>query len=139
VADTDTNLILAWALQLAVLGDFWSKRIQWRVGSVSLLVNLLAIADMVRERFFAAEISYLVPLGDFGGFRTGEVMLIADSLLVVGLLSARRGRLTARARRLLALVAISFLCGLGLATAANPQVGVLLGVPVLAYHALCTW
>jgi hypothetical protein len=136
VADTGTNLLLAWALQLAVLGDFWPRRVQWRVGGVSLLVNLAGIANMIRERFFAAEVSYLVPLGEFGGFRTGEVVLILDSLFVTGLLYSRRRRLKPPARRLLALVAVTFVCGLGLATAANSQVGVLLGVPVLAYHAL---
>ena len=136
VADTGSNLILAWALQLAVLGDYWSRRVQWRVGGASLGVNLAGIANMVRERFFASEVSYLIPLGELGGFRTGEVMLIADSVFVVGLLTWTRSRMPARARRLLALLAITFLCGLALATAANEQVGPLLGVPVLAYHAL---
>ena len=136
VADTGTNLLLAWALQWAVLGDFWPGRIQRRVGLASLAVNVLGIANMVRERFFADEIHYLIPLGEFGGFRTGEVLLIADSVLATGLLFAARRRVPPVARRLLGLVAVTFLCGLGLATAANHQVGVLLGVPVLAYHAL---
>jgi len=135
VADTGSNLLLAWAIQLAVLGDYWRER-RWRVAAASLGVNLLAIGNMVRERFFAEEIHYLIPLGDFGGFRTGEVMLIADSLFVVALLTAARTRMPRRARPLLGFVALSFLCGLALATASNQQVGLLFGVPTLAYHAL---
>lgn len=136
VADTGTNLLLAWAVQWAVLGDFWSRRVQWRAGGISLAVNVLAIGNIVRERFFTSEISYLIPLGDFGGFRTGEVMLIVDSIAVTVLLTARRRSLDAPARRLLALLAITFLCGLALATAGNEQVASLAGVPVVAYHAL---
>jgi hypothetical protein len=136
VADTGTNLLLAWALQVAVLGDFWSRRTQWRVGAASLVVNVCGIGHMAYERFFAAQRSYLLPLGDFGGFYTGEALLILDSLLVTALLVVARSRLTRPTRRLLALVAATFVCGLGLATASNQQVGVLLGVPVLAFHAL---
>jgi hypothetical protein len=136
VADTGTNLLLAWAIQWAVLGDFWPKQTQWRIGLASLALNLAGIANMVRERFFASEIHHLIPLGEFGGFRTGEVLLIADSLLVTALLFSVRRRLPAPARPLLGLVALTFVCGLALATAANHQVGVLFGVPVLAYHAL---
>jgi hypothetical protein len=136
VADTGTNLLLAWAIQAAVLGDFWSRRVQWQVASASLGLNLLAIANMVRERFFLEEITYLIPLGDFGGFRTGEVMLIVDSLFVTALLIHVRKRMPKRARPLLGLVALTFVCGMLLATAGNEQVGVLFGVPVGAFHAI---
>ena len=135
VADTGSNLILAWSLQVAVLGDFWSKQVQWRVGGASLAVNLAGIANMVRERFFA-EPTYLIPLGDFGGFRTGEVLLILDSLLVTALLYLGRHHFPQQAKRLLNLLAVTFLVGLALATAKNEEVGVWLGQPVLAYHAL---
>lgn len=136
VADTGSNLILAWAVLVAVLGDFFSRRTARRVALASLVVNLAAIGQMVHERFFAAEPRHLISLGDFGGFHAGETMLIADSLLVTGLLIHARRRMPASARRLLGVVAITFLLGMGFATAANTQVGVLLGVPVLAYHAL---
>ncbi len=136
VADTGSNLVLAWALQVAVLGDFFSRTVQWRFALASGLVNLAGIANMVRERFFADEITYLVPLGEFGGFRTGETMLILDSILVVGLLYASRGSIPRDAKPLLNLTAVSFLVGLGLATASNDQIGMLLGTPTLAYHAL---
>lgn len=136
VADTGTNLLLVWAIQLAVLGDFWSRRVQWRVGGISLGLNLVGIANMVRERFFLDEVTFLIPLGEFGGFRTGEVMLIADSIFATALLFHVRRRMPQRARPLLGFVAFTFVCGLLLATAGNSQVGVLFGVPVLAYHGL---
>lgn len=135
VADTGSNLILAWALQVAVLGDFFA-RIARPVAVGSLALNLAAIGQMVHENFVAEEIAYLIPLGGFGGFRVGESMLILDSVFIVVLLYRARTRIPPAARRLLHLLALTFLAGLGLATAANPQVGVLAGQPVLAYHAL---
>jgi hypothetical protein len=136
VFDTGSNLALAWALQVAVLGDFWPRRVQRRVAAISLGANLLAIAQMVHERFFAAEIRPLVPLGSFGGFHAGEAMLILDALLVAALLYRARGRIPPRARPVLHLVTAIFLCGLALASAANPRVGSLFGVHLLAWHAL---
>jgi hypothetical protein len=123
VADTGSNLVLAWALQLAVLGDFDSRRAQVRVGVLSGLVNLAAIGWMIQERFFAAERHYALTLGTFGGFYIGELVLILDSLLVVGLFYRARHRIAGRAMPLLHLVAITFVLGLALATAKNPQIG----------------
>jgi hypothetical protein len=135
VADTGSNLILAWALQVAVLGDFW-PRLQLRVAVASLLLNLIAIGKMVHENFFAVARLHLIPLGDFGGFYAGEVMLIVDSVLVVSLLYLARPRIAPMAKPLLSITALMFLIGLGLATADNQEIGQLFGVPVLAYHAL---
>ena len=135
VADTGSNLILAWALQVAVLGDFFPRLLR-PVAWGSLALNLAAIGQMVHENFVANEIRYLIPLGEFGGFRAGESMLILDRLLVVTLLYRARTRIPEAARRVLHLLALTFLVGLGLATAANTQVGMLAGQPVLAYHAL---
>lgn len=123
VADTGSNLVLAWALLLAVLGDFHPRRTQVRVGVAAGAFNLAAIGWMVWERFFAAERHYLVPLGDFGGFFAGEVALILDSFLVTVLLYRGRHRVPRRAMPLLHLVAVSFLVGLGLATGSSTQLG----------------
>jgi hypothetical protein len=136
VADTGSNLILAWAFQVAVLGDFWSRRVQRRAGAASLCANLLAIGWMIRERFFADGPRFLIPLGEIGGFTAGEVTLILDALLVVALLYRSREHWPSRARPVLHVATALFLCGLALATAANPRVGTLFGVRVLAWHAL---
>ena len=91
---------------------------------------------MIHENFVAAGRVHLIPLGEFGGFYAGEVMLITDSILVTGLFYRARNQIVASAKPLLNLTAIMFLVGLGLATADNDQIGSFLGAPVLAYHAL---
>jgi hypothetical protein len=131
VSDTGTNLLLAWALQVAVLGDFYSARFQRRFAVTSALVNLAGVAWMVYESFQVARI-YAIPLGEHGGFHIGETLLIVDSWIVVGLLYSGRQSIPRRAMPLLHLTALTFLVGLGLASAANTQVR----APFFAYHAL---
>ena len=43
VADGGTNLLLAWLLQVAVLRDYYSPAVRWRVTIVSGLVNSAVI------------------------------------------------------------------------------------------------
>ncbi len=116
VADVATNLLLAFALQLAVLGDFYGPRFRNRLGLASALANLVAIAGLVREAVTGVKV-YAIPLGDFGGFYPGEAMLIADALLAMGLFYAARHRIARAAMPLLHCVTAIFLVGLGLATA----------------------
>jgi hypothetical protein len=116
VTDVGTNLLLAFSIQLAVLGDFYGPRFRTRLGLASGLANLVAVAGLVREAVTGVKV-YAIPLGDFGGFYPGEAMLIANSLLVVGLFYAARGRIARRAMPLLHCVTAIFLVGLGLATA----------------------
>ena len=132
VADTGSNLILAWAILVAVLGDFHPPATARRVALATLAINLAAIAWMTYERCVLPERTHVIPLGEFGGFYAGEFVLILDSFLVAGLLYRARDRIVPAARPVLHIVLVSFLVGLGLATAANEQVG----GPVLAYHAL---
>jgi hypothetical protein len=116
VADVGTNLLLAYALQLAVAGDFYGRRFRNRLAVFSAIANLIAIAGLIREAVTGVK-HYAIPLGDFGGFYPGEAMLIADSLLVVGLFYAARRRIAPAAKPLLHAVTGIFLVGLGLATA----------------------
>jgi hypothetical protein len=132
VADTGSNLILAWALQLAVLGDFHAPAVRLRVALASLALNLAAIAWMIGENFGGIPRRPVVPLGEFGGFYLGELVLILDSLFVTALLYRARQHIPPRARPLLNLVAVSFVVGLLLATADNQEVV----RPVIAFHAL---
>jgi hypothetical protein len=39
VADIGRNLLLAWALQVAALGDFCPRPIQWRIAAASGIVD----------------------------------------------------------------------------------------------------
>lgn len=116
VADVGTNLLLAWALQLAVAGDFHGPRTVRRLAWGSGAVNAAAVLWMVREAVTGVK-THWIPLGEFGGFYAGEAVLIADAVLVVGLFYAARRRIAAPARPLLHAVTAIFLVGLGLATA----------------------
>lgn len=131
LADVGTNLLLAFAIQLAVLGDFYAPRTRAIVGAASGFANAAAVLWMLREALTGAR-GYAVDLGGFGGFYAGEAVLILDCFLVVGLLYARRRRVPPRARPLLHLVTLSFLLGLGLASAAGDVVH----GRWIAYHAL---
>ena len=98
---------------------------------IEMAANLAGVAWMAREAVTGVK-QPLLSFGEFGGFYAGEVLLIADSLLVVGLFYARRGRIEARAMPLLHLVTATFLVGLGLATASNQTVH----GRIFSYHAL---
>lgn len=130
-ADVSSNLLLAWALQLAVLGDFWPAAARNRVAVLSGAVNLAAVAWIFREAV-TGEKHYVVSFGGHGGFYLGEVVLILDSFLVMGLLFARRREIPARAKPLLYWVTATFTLGLFLATAGNQEVA----EPFFSYHAL---
>lgn len=116
IADVGTNLLLAFAIQLAVAGDFYGTRFRNRLALLSGVANLVAVAGLVREGVTGVK-SYAIPLGDFGGFYPGEAMLIADAFLVTGLFYAARERIAPAAKPLLHAVTAIFVVGLGLATA----------------------
>ncbi len=129
--DIGTNLLLAWLIVVAVLGDYYERRTRRWVAGVSgaLIVLFLAWKLAVGPLSRLNAISF----GAFGGFHWGEILLIVNSFLGVGLLYARHSRIPAHARPLLYLLTGIFLLGLALATASNQQVD----FRILAYHA--TW
>lgn len=116
VLDVATNLLLAFAIQLAVAGDFYSRRFRHRLALGSGALNLAAVAGLIHEGFTGVK-TYAIPLGALGGFYPGEAMLIADSLLIVALFYAARRKIAREAMPLLHCVTGIFLVGLGLATA----------------------
>lgn len=116
VLDIATNLLLAYAIQLAVAGDFYSDRFRIRLAIGSAALNLAAIAGLVHEAVTGVK-HYAIALGELGGFYPGEAMLIADAFLIVGLFYAARNQIAREAMPLLHCVTGLFLVGLGLATA----------------------
>lgn len=131
VADVASNLLLAWFLQLAVLGDFHGRTTRLRVGLLSGAINLVAISGLVREGLTGVKV-LAIDFGEYGGFYPGEAMLIADSWLVVALFFLNRRRIPEAARPLLHVVTATFLFGLALATAS----GSFVTGRVLSFHAL---
>jgi hypothetical protein len=130
--DTGSNIVVAWALALAVLGDYYEGPFARRARPLLTLAMLAGVAWHLADRLPGAERGYLIPLGAWGGFHPGEGFLIAFAWLVVGLFWARRTSIPARAKPLLGLVVGIFFAGFLLATASNEQVV----YPFFAMHAL---
>lgn len=130
--DTGSNIVVAWALALAALGDYYRPEFRRWARPLLTLAMLVGVAWHLHDRLPSTERGYLVPLGDWGGFYPGETWLIAFSWVVVALFWARRGRIPAPARPLLGVVVAIFFCGLLLATANNEQIV----FPFFAMHAL---
>jgi hypothetical protein len=129
--DTGSNIVVAWSLALAVLGDYYAERVRRRARVALTLAMLVGVAWHYFDRQ-SAERAYLIPLGGWGGFYPGESWLIGLSWVVVGLFAARRQRIPAAARPLLLAVCGAFFAGMLLATARNEAVL----FPFLALHAL---
>lgn len=130
--DTGSNIVVAWALALGVVGDYYDAAFQRRARPLLTAAMLAGVAWHFVDRLPGAERSYLIPLGAWGGFYPGESFLIAFSWLVVGLFWARRTRIPARAKPLLGLVVAIFFAGMLLATGSNEQIV----YPFFAVHAL---
>jgi len=130
--DTGSNLVVAWAIGLAVLGDYYDRPFRSRARLALTLMLSIGLVWHLRDSLPGVTRSHLVPLGAWGGFYPGESFLIVMSWLAVALFAARRTAIPERARPLLGLVTILFLLGMLLATARNDVVV----YPFLALHAL---
>lgn len=130
--DTGSNIVVAWAVGMAALSDYYEPAAARRGGRLLTAAMLAGIAWHFVDRLPGTERHYLIPLGTWGGFYPGESCLIALSLAAAGLFAARRGRMPPRARPLLASVLALFTGGMLLATARND----LVVAPFLPLHAL---
>lgn len=126
LADTGSNLLVGWALVYAVSGDFVerTKRIPWLW--VITVINLVGIASMIYEIYLQGDLFRIA------GFFPGELVLIIDAVMAIGLLAGNFMKLSPNARPLIIVVALSFLVGAYLASFNGHQVG----FKIIAYHAL---
>lgn len=129
VADIGTNLLLAWALQFAILGDYYSSRTQ-RI--VTTITGVIIIAYIIQLIASGPERRLAITFGESGEFTWGELLLIANSILAILLFYLRKAMIPAQARPLLYLITILFLIGLGFATQANQRVD----FTIVAHHAI---
>ena len=130
-ADTGSNLLLAFGIQVAVLHDYYVEATRRRVLLASGLVNALAVAWMGAETYLG-HVPFPLRFGQHGGFNVGELVLIADALLVTGLLFGAKERVPAHARGLLRAIFFTFLLGVALASADGTKVD----LRVFSHHAL---
>lgn len=129
LADISTNLLLAWAIQFAALGDGWPARFRNAARLVSGACNGLMITAIV---VLGPAMKFnFVPLGSFGGFTPGETLLILDCIFAVVLISAKSQYFSPGSRRVLPITVAFFLAGLLLATGSNTRVD----FRILSWHA----
>lgn len=120
--DTGSNVVIAWALALAVLSDYYAGAVRI-VGRLLLTIAMLAgVGWHLYDRLLSSECAYRLRVGDWGSFDPGEALLIALCFGVAGLLLARWRAIPPRARPLLASVLGIFLVGMLLATARSREI-----------------
>lgn len=130
--DVGTNILLAWAMQVAAAGDFLPKPLRGKLLTATGLLNVFVLAWLAYE-VVAPVKTPVVVLGDFGQFYVGEMALILNAFLVVGLFVRGYSAIPIHARPLLHLLVATFFAGMILAAAGNSQVS----LRIFAWHA--TW
>ena len=132
--DTGSNIIVTWAVALAIVDDFY-KQHPARTKQYQILLTafmLLGVGWHFYDLHPDTPRSMLIPLGQWGGFYPGETCLIIFALLNVFLFFHKRKEIPPAAKPLLYLVAGTFLMGLLLATASNDKII----YPFFSLHAL---
>jgi hypothetical protein len=119
--DVGSNIFLAWALLIGVSGDFLSpaRRLQLRIAASVANAGVLV---WLAYEVVAPQKTPLLTFGSWGQFYAGEVALILNCWVVVGLFVAHRAMIPKSARPLLYLIVVIFLIGMLFATAGNDQI-----------------
>jgi len=130
--DTGSNIVVTWAIAMAVIGDYYAKSTQkWAWPAVTLLM-IIGVGWHYYDRMPSTPQQYLLNFGGWGGFNPGEVWLIGFSWLNVGLFIAKRKLIPRRAMPLLLFTLAMFFAGMFLATASNDKII----YPFYSLHAL---
>ncbi|HPO17397.1 MAG TPA: hypothetical protein PLI09_28450 [Candidatus Hydrogenedentes bacterium] len=119
--DVGTNILLAYALQVAVAGDFMKPKPRRILLGIMLAVNVFVWGWLIQE-IFAKEKTPLLSFGTFGQFYAGEVALILNAWVVVILFAINLKYISKRAKRLFYLIVATFFFGMILATASNSYI-----------------
>lgn len=128
--DTGSNIIVVWAIVLAVLADFYTLSTQSWARPFATVLMLASVAWHFFDR--AAGGGYLIGLGDWGGFKPGQASLIAFSLVAAALFLIKRAAIPVKAMPLLGLTTAIFVVGLLLAMATSEKVE----FPFFSLHAI---
>jgi hypothetical protein len=128
--DVGTNILLVWALEIAVSGDSMGKAPRRRLLILLTAINIGVWTYLAYEVVAPVKI-YVITFGRHGGFHFGQVALILNAFVVLGLFISGYKHMPPKARGLFHLVACMFLAGLFLATARQS----LVSNRVFAWHA----
>lgn len=129
--DVGTNILLAWALEIAVSGDFMGKPARRKL-LVALTALNIGVWFYLAYEVVAPVKRYVITFGSHGGFHFGQVALILNAFVVLGLFIAGYKHIPREARGLFHLAVCMFLAGLLLATARQSFIS----NRVFAWHAV---
>lgn len=131
--DTGSNIFLAWAIQVAIAGDFFRGRTRNVFVTATTVAMVAAVGFLFYEALYLPVKVKIIDLGPYGYFHIGQTLLIINGWLATGLFFANLRKIPQEARRLLLLVFVMFFVGMILASAGNVR----LTNRVFAWHA--TW
>lgn len=127
IFDVGTNYMVAWAFQVAILGDFYSRLVQWAVGGLGALFNLgLTLWMLVDPPGAHLRLPVI-------GLPASQLLLLFDTLLVIALGVPKRRLLPTRIMPMLYVVLGAAVTGFILALQGGHEAA----FGVLSYHS--TW
>ncbi|HNR32580.1 MAG TPA: hypothetical protein PKI11_16950 [Candidatus Hydrogenedentes bacterium] len=121
--DVGTNILLAYAIQIAFSLDFLQPRTRRTLIAVMAVVNLLVWTYLALE-VRAVEKTPLLNFGGFGQFYAGEVALILNAWVAVGVIAVSYAKIPRHARPLFWMFFSFFLAGMLIAAAGNDQISI---------------
>ncbi len=116
--DVMSNILLIWALELALAGDFFKEPFRKKFISVVSIINLIVVLKLGYE-IYAPPKGLFLPLGEKSGFTVGEVALILNALLSVIIFSYYSNTFSKKQKMVLKTIVFMFLLGLILATGSD--------------------
>jgi hypothetical protein len=131
IADTGTNLVLAFAVVLALLRDFVAPVARRRAVLSFAVLNAVALAHVTAERLFGGSAGG-IRSASFGSLTWSQLALVVDYAAAVALFVNARDRIPMRSRALLPLLGLAAATGPVLAMPDGERIDAL----VVAYHAI---
>ncbi len=129
--DVGTNILLAWALIVAASGDFMPLARRFSLLRLITLLDAAVLGWLVYETISGNK-HPLLRFGTFGQFYAGEVALIVNGWIVVGLFAWNYRTIPRETRPLFFTMITCFFTGMLMATASNDQIT----VRIIPWHAL---
>lgn len=129
-ADAVAFLILSWALQNALIGDFFRKR-ALLLSSALGIINFVGIVLLMFEAHLAVR-SWTLRLGGFGAFSIAEMVPIFDAVVSVLLLLVGARKVPPNARPMMCVAACTFVAHFFLAATVHLPVN----TSTLSFHAM---
>lgn len=119
--DVGTNILLAWALQIAFSLDFLVPKVRRPLIATMTAINVLVWTWLAYE-IRAPEKLPVLNFGEFGQFYAGEVALILNAWVSVGVIFASFSKIPRHARPLFWMFFGFFFLGMFVASADNSQI-----------------